>query len=479
MANGVWVTKPNLVKREVFSFFRDKFVEDMEVRPNLVCDDLKTISDAEADSLVCPFSQKEIKEAVFDCGSDKAPGPDGFNFRFIKRFWHLFEGDFMKIFQHFYEYGTISKGVGSSFITLIPKVENPVGLGEYRPITLIGVISKVILKVLTNRLKTVMESVTYETQLAFLSGRYILDGPLIISEVMSWAKRRGKELFLFKIDFEKAYDNVHWGFLMSIMKQMRFPDRWCHWIRGVLASAASSVLVNGSPTFEFSCSKGIRQGDPISPFLFIIVMEALSSIIRRACRMGMFEGVRLPNSGPMLSHLLYADDAMVMGEWTQANFRSLRRLLWVFRLCSGLRININKSMLYGIGKPIMEVQDKATWLGCRYGEVPFKYLGILVGGNMSRINSWDPVIQVFKKRLSLWKARTLSMGGRLVLVKSVLESIPTYFFSLYKAPVTVINNLEGLIKRFLWGGGGQMRSVKYIGWLGTRLCVPRRMVVWV
>lgn len=464
MTNGVWVTKPNLIKREVFSFFRDKFVEEMEDRPNLVCDDLKMISSAEAESLVGPFTKKEIKEAAFECGSDKAPGPDGFNFRFIKRFWHLFEDDFFKIFQSFHDTGKINKGVGSSFITLIPKVENPVGLGEYRPITLIGVISKVISKVLTNRLKTVMESVTYETQSAFLSGRYILDGPMIISEVMSWAKRRDKELFLFKIDFEKAYDNVHWGFLFSIMKQMRFPDRWCEWIHGVLASASSSVLVNGSPTFEFSCSKGIRQGDPISPFLFIIVMEALSSIIRKACRMGAFEGVRLPNNGPVLSHLLYADDAMVMGEWSQANFNSLRRILRVFRLCSGLRININKSTLYGIGKPYMEVQAKALWLGCRFGEFPFKYLGILVGGNMSRINSWDPVIQVFKKRLSLWKARILSMGGRLVLIKSVLESIPTYYFSMYKAPIAVINKLEGLIRRFLWGGTDEIGKIHWVAW---------------
>ncbi|KAJ0877929.1 putative RNA-directed DNA polymerase [Helianthus annuus] len=185
----------------------------------------------------------------------------------------------------------------------------PVGLNEYRTITLIGVISKVISKVLANRLKKVMGNIIHETQSAFLSGRFILDGPLIINEVYAWAKKTGKEIFFFKIDFEKAYDNVNWGFLISVMKQMNFPNRWCNWIEGVLGSARSSVLVNGSPTFEFSCEKGIRQGDPISPFLFLIVMEGLSSLIRMACDKGMFQGVRLNNDGNIISHLLYADDA--------------------------------------------------------------------------------------------------------------------------------------------------------------------------
>ena len=117
--------------------------------------------------------------------------------------------------------------------------------------------SKVISKVLANRLKTVMGSITYETQSAFLSGRYILDGPLIISEILSWAKSKGKELFLFKIDFEKAYENVSWEFLLSMMRQMKFPELWCKWIGGILSSARSSVLVNGSPTFEFGCGKGL------------------------------------------------------------------------------------------------------------------------------------------------------------------------------------------------------------------------------
>ncbi|XP_022001092.1 uncharacterized mitochondrial protein AtMg01250-like [Helianthus annuus] len=204
------------------------------------------------------------------------------------------------------------------------------------------------------------------------------------------------------------------------MKQMNFPNRWCNWIEGVLCSARSSVLVNGSPTFEFNCEKGIRQGDPISPFLFLIVMEGLSSLIRMACDKGMFQGVRLNKDGHTISHLLYADDALVMGEWTQSNLNALKRILRIFHMCSGLRINLHKSNLFGIGKSMEDIDIGAIGMGCKPGAFPFKYLGIIVGANMNRISNWDSIVDIFKKRLSSWKASMVSMAGRVTFIKAVL-----------------------------------------------------------
>ncbi|XP_022007309.1 uncharacterized protein LOC110906495 [Helianthus annuus] len=188
-------------------------------------------------------------------------------------------------------------------------------------------------------------------------------------------------MLLFKIDFDKAYDNVNWEFLLSVLDQMDFPSVWCEWIRGILVSARFLVLVNGSPTFEFGCQKGIRQGDPISPFLFIILMEAFSGLMNKACDIGAFDGIRLPNDGSVLSHLLYADDAIV-------------------------------------GVDIEELKIEADSLGCKAGDIPFVYLGIKVGANMNRISNWDPVVNTFKRRLSKWKANTLSIGSRVTLIKS-------------------------------------------------------------
>ncbi|KAJ0941283.1 putative RNA-directed DNA polymerase [Helianthus annuus] len=360
---GSWVSKPSLVKKEVFNFFRSKFEEDCRDRPGLVCPNLKRISEIDASWLESHFSEEEIKCAVFDCGDDRAPGPNGFNFRFFKLFWELFKVDFLNLMSYFFESGRINVGCGSSFIALVPKKRDPLSLNDYRPISLVGVINKVVSKVLANRLKKVLGSVISDSQSAFLSGRFILDGALIINEVCSWLKKCKKKALLLKLDFEKAYDNIHWGFVVDIFRQMGFGLKWCSWIMGILSSARASVIVNGSPTFEFKCGKGMRQGDPISPFLFVVVMEALSCLIRRAEEEGLFNGIKLPNDGSRLSQWFFANDALIIGDWNRDNTLNIIRILRCFHVCSGLKINLGKSNLLGIGLVSPRWGLLLIWLG--------------------------------------------------------------------------------------------------------------------
>ncbi|KAM0044310.1 putative RNA-directed DNA polymerase [Helianthus debilis subsp. tardiflorus] len=232
------------------------------------------------------------------------------------------------------------------------------------------------------------------------------------------------------------------------MGQMGFPGRWCSWIKGILESARSSVLVNGSPTFEFQCHKGLRQGDPISPFLFLMVMEVLSCLVDKAGILNIFSGFQVPN-GPCVSYLLFADDAIILGEWSSENIINVVRILRVFYICSGLKININKSNLYAIGVNSVAVSNMAGIVGCQAGSFPFNYLGLAIGANMNRIANWKPVYDVFDSRLAKWKASLLSFGGKITLIKSVLECLANYYFSLYKAPVKVIKDLEAKMRNFL------------------------------
>ncbi|KAJ0910951.1 putative RNA-directed DNA polymerase [Helianthus annuus] len=464
LVDGQWVSKPSLIKKEVFQFFRNHFSEKHSVRPVMECDNFKSLSSVDADRLVRAFSKEEIREAVFDCGSDKAPGPVGFNFKFIKHFWSFLEDDFLKLFDNFYDTGMVSRGCSTSFIALLPKTSSPVRLKDYRPITLVGVISKIISKVLASRVKEIMGKVISDTQTAFLKDRFFLDGPLIINELYGWVKKSRRQGFLLKIDFEKAYDNVNWGFLLSVMGQMGFPSKWCLWIKGILQSARSAVLVNGSPTFDFQCHKGIRQGDPLSPFLFLFVMEAFSCIVSKACELGELKDLRAFDGGYAISHLLYADDALILGEWSRENIENTARLLRVFYICSGLKINLKKSSLFGIGDVGEEVAIMARTLGCRVGEFPFDYLGIKVGANMNKCCHWDSVIETIKRRLASWKANSLSMGGRLTLIKSVLTSLPVYYLSLYKAPNKVTDQMEKLMRNFLWAGSSEDKKLNWVAW---------------
>ena len=348
----------------------------------------------------------------------------------------------------------------------MPKRKDPTSLADFRPISLIGCIYKIISKALSNRFKKVIGSVIDEVQSAYVEGRNILDGPLIVNEVCSWAKKLKKKILLFKVDFDKAFDSVNWGYLDSVLLQMGFGNKWRSWIHACLSSARASVVVNGCPTDEFNMSKGVRQGDPLSPFLFIVAMEGLNVALKTAKDKGLFKGVTIPGCSLELSHLFYADDALFMGDWSNNNIKNLARILRCFHATSGLKVNFSKSKGFGIGASDTEKTEWAAILGCVAGSLPFQYLGVPVGANMNLIKNWKPVPDRFNSKLSIWKSRNLSFGGRITLVKAVLGSLPTFYLSLFKAPQGVLESLEKIRRRFLWGA--RKINGNCTGFLGAR-----------
>ncbi|XP_076929839.1 uncharacterized protein LOC143594399 [Bidens hawaiensis] len=182
-------------------------------------------------------------------------------------------------------------------------------------------------------------------------------------------------------------------------------------------------------------------------------MEALSVLFLNACEQVMFQGLQLPNNGPLISNLLFADDAIIFGEPSLENVNNLATInLRIFHIISGLKVNLPKSCLIGVEVEDGEIQNFASILHCKVGSTPFVHLGVIVGANMNRYNNWQSVLDVFNARLTSCKASSLSMGGRLTLLKSVLESIPTYYFFIYKAPTMVIEELEAKRRNILLGG---------------------------
>ncbi|XP_021990859.1 uncharacterized protein LOC110887588 [Helianthus annuus] len=182
-------------------------------------------------------------------------------------------------------------------------------------------------------------------------------------------------------------------------------------------------------------------------------MEALSYFMFEAISGGLIKGIELPNGGPVMSHLMYADDVVFMGEWSENTIMNLVRIMRGFNLISGLKISHKKSHLFGIDVDPSTVQVMANNIHCKVGSFPCKYLGLLVGANMNQARHWSGVIEILKSRLSNWKASTLSIGGRITLLKFVLDSLPLYFFSLYKAPIGVLDKLEVIRRRFFLGWG--------------------------
>ncbi|XP_021991958.1 uncharacterized mitochondrial protein AtMg01250-like [Helianthus annuus] len=187
---------------------------------------------------------------------------------------------------------------------------------------------------------------------------------------------------------------------------MGFPAKLRNWVMGILFAGRGSILVNGSPTGEFQYKRGLRQGDPLSPYLFITAMEALHVMTERAKQNYIFSGIKLPKGSPYLTHMLYTDDSIFVGDWEVNSVMNLKRILRIFYLISGLKVNPRKSQLYGVGMNDEEVKNMALIFNCRVGKFPFVYLGLKVGANMNRLANWKEVIDMFNKRLSNWKAKT-------------------------------------------------------------------------
>ncbi|GJZ95289.1 RNA-directed DNA polymerase, eukaryota, reverse transcriptase zinc-binding domain protein [Tanacetum coccineum] len=334
---------------------------------------------------------------------------------------------------------------------------------DFRPISLIGSIYKIIAKILTNRLVGVLGDIVNEVQSAFISERQILDGPFILNEIMQWCRRRKKQSLIFKVDFEKAYDSVRWDFLDDILVKFGFGIKWRGWIQNCLNSSKGSILVNGSPTEEFQFYKGLKQGDPLSPFLFILVMESLHISFQRVVDVGMFTGIKL-SSSLNISHLFYADDAIFLGQWNDSNIDTLVHVMECFYRVSGLRINLCKSKIMGIHVDADRIKSAASKLGCLVLNTPFLYLGTKVGENMSRVHAWKEVIVKIKSRLSNWKLKTLSIGGRFTLLKSVLGSTPIFHMSIYKVPSSVLHLLESIRSHFFHGHDPRSKKASWVNW---------------
>ncbi|GKC09431.1 RNA-directed DNA polymerase, eukaryota [Tanacetum coccineum] len=391
--------------------------------------------------LECEVTCDEIKRVVWDCGSDKSPGLDGFIFEFFKKFWSIVGGDVCNAVKEFFWSSAFPKGCNPSFIALTPKVVDAKHPNDFRPISLIGCQYKFIGKILTNRLSLVIDDIISHELSAFIKGRQIMDGPLILNELISWCKTRKEQAVMFKVDFQKAFDLVRWDHLDDILGKFGFGNKWHGWIRGCLHSSKASVLVNGSSTNEFYFHRGLRQSDPLSPFFFILIMESLHVSFQRLINSGMFVpiSVRKDNVVP-ISHLFYADEAMFIGKWSCSNVNILMVMFHCFFLASGLKVNVHKSSLYGVGVRPSDIRRMADHFGCLANNLPFIYLGIK------------------------WKAKTLSAGGRLTLIISVLGAIPTYYMSLFKVSEGILSHLEGPRNNFFLGADQDDRKITWVCW---------------
>jgi hypothetical protein len=299
-----------------------------------------------------------------------------------------------------------------------------------------------------------------------------MDSVLIANECVDSRLRSGIPGLLCKLDVEKAYDHVNWNFLLYMMERFGFGDKWRHWIYFCISTARFSVLINGTPCGFFSSSRGLRQGDSLSPLLFVLVMEAFSRLMDRAVVREYLKGFSVAHTTrPELkvSHLLFADDTLIFCGAERDQLVHLKCVLLCFEVVSGLRINLGKSEIATIGT-VPDQHELASVLGGRITALPMKYLGLPLGARFKSKEIWNPILEKMEKCLAGWKRLYLSKGGRITLIKSTLSSLPTYFLSLFPIPSSIAHRIEKIQRDFLWGGLGDEVKYHLVNW--HQICRP-------
>jgi hypothetical protein len=241
------------------------------------------LSSTQQHVLAQDVTREEIKHAMFSLKNNKAPGLDGFNAGFFKRMWHIVGEYVINAISSFFQTRRMLKEMNATSISLIPKVANPMRLTDFHPISCCNTVYKCIAKIIAGRIKAVLPSLVGPYQTAFISGRRISDNILLSQELMKgYHKSTGPARCAMKVDLMKAYDSVQWDFVDAKLIKIGFPRTVIDWIMVCVTSCQFSINVNGELTCYFQGGRGLRQGDPLSPYLFVLCMEILSGLF---CKM--------------------------------------------------------------------------------------------------------------------------------------------------------------------------------------------------
>lgn len=349
-SNGCWTEDPNNIEETFISYFVNLFQSSnpSQDQLNKALDDIPVRVDQNMNnSLLAPFTKGEVEKAIQSMFPTKAPGPDGFPAIFYQKYWHIVGKKTVDECLDFLNGNKNIEDWNRTNIVLIPKNESPKTVGDFRPISLCNVNYKIITKTLANRLTSVLKEIISESQSAFIKGKLISDNIIIGHECINAIKKDkfgSRRLAAIKLDISKAYDRVEWAYLKAIMIRLGFNIRWVDLIMNCISSAEFSIIINGDKKGKFKSGRGLRQGDPLSPYLFLLVAEGLSHLIQKENRAGNISGFSCSN-GPVISHLLFADDSLIFCKAKETELLALKNILEIYESASGESINLSKSAI--------------------------------------------------------------------------------------------------------------------------------------
>jgi reverse transcriptase-like protein len=331
--------------------------------------------------LIQPFTATEIHNALKSIPDGKSPGADGFSSQFFKASWHIIGSSVVEAVKDFFNGGIIPEQLNHTIITLLPKKDHPQLASDYRPISCCSVLYKVIAKVLCTRLSSVLPSIIHGNQGAFVKGRLISHNVLLTQELLhtyNW-KYGSMDSCMLKLDIQKAFDNVEWSFLFSLLQGLKFPKAFITWIRRCVETASFSLSLNGGYSESFRGRRGVKQGDPLSPLLFVISMEYLSRLVSLAFQQKKLD-YHTKCRATRIQCLLFADDLLMFCKANQKSLQGVKAVLSDFGAVSGLSINPAKSQAYFSRMEQSTIDSLLGILQVQRGILPVSYLGLPISG---------------------------------------------------------------------------------------------------
>ena len=360
------------------------------------------------------------------------------------------------------ENGILSPSQRNGIITLIPKKDkDPLEIKNYRPISLLTVDYKLFAKTLANRLKLCMGNLINDDQSGFLKGRNIGNNIRLILDVIDHTDTNNIPGVILLLNIEKAFDSVSHNFLFEVLKRFNFGNKFISWIRSIYSCRKSYIMNNGFLTTGIDMNRGIFQGCPISPYLFLFVMETVALAIRQNDNI---EGIPIADKELKISML--ADDITCFLNGSADSFHNLFSTLDTFGICSGCKLNFSKSEAIWIGSKKRNQNFPYRNQGLIWKDMKFKTLGVHISLNLNAIFdlNFKGKLKQIEQILNCWRARNLTLLGKICVVKSLLLPQLLYLFSVLciKIPKSFFKDLEKLFFKFIWSGGNDRVERKYM-----------------
>ncbi|KAA3474835.1 GTP cyclohydrolase 1-like [Gossypium australe] len=471
--NDEWCSEQSILNEEAVNYFEKLYGENPNPMPDIPSNIFPSLKEQDIDFLKKPMVNEEIKKTLFDMDPLKAPGSDGYHALFFQSQWDLIGGAVCEWVQGIFAGKRIEGELNNTLIVLIPKKDSPEDFSQFRPISLCSVIYKLVMKVIANRFKVVFPNFISPEQAGFIARRNISDNVIIAQEVIHsmCSRKAGKNWMAIKLDLEKAYDRVSWKFIEVSFVAAGIPEGLRKVIINTISSSTMQILWNGVPSRSFKPVRGIRQGCPLSPYLFVLCMEWLGHFISSEMKIGRWHPIRLSRSGPALSHIFFADDLVIFSKVEMNQTHLLKDILRCFCDLSDHKISARKSKMFFSKGVDTSLSDQISQL-FSFQKVRNlgNYLGVLLHNRVTR-STLKFVIDKVKSKLQNWDARKLSLAGRVTLAQSVLLAIPSYFMQTMAIPKGVCDEIERIARQFIWGRSVGNPKLALVGW--ESICQPR------